>query len=154
MGLRLLRTKLNVLLLIGQQGATEGVSSGSDESELGVMKDNPRGRILPRLDRSGKIWIWGNQFWGYSGNVAGSERTERKGWREKAHSQGRIAEQWEVSWMLQGGLKNPYFMKFSALILPWLELIALCLYSQKILITLFSTSFCLTLLLFMCRILL
>lgn len=53
---------MNLFLLIGQWGATEGISSGSAESELGIMKDNPEERIFCGLDCSGKVWSWVDWF--------------------------------------------------------------------------------------------
>ena len=53
---------MSLFLLIGQWGATEGISSGSDESELDIMKDNPAERIFCGLDCSGKVWSGGDRF--------------------------------------------------------------------------------------------
>lgn len=60
----MLRTKLmnSFLLLIGQQGAIEGISSRNDESELDIIKGSPAEKIFCRLDWSEKVWSWGDQF--------------------------------------------------------------------------------------------
>lgn len=37
---------MNSFLLIGQQGAIEDISSRNNESELGIMKGSPAGKIF------------------------------------------------------------------------------------------------------------
>lgn len=84
----LLRTKLmNLFLLTEQQGAAEHISSGSNESDLGIMKSNP----AERLDCSATVWSWGDHFWGYRDIVGWKweNRKERMGRRRIPKSIGR-----------------------------------------------------------------